>query len=324
MNTAEKEKDQMENTFVSIVMPVYNGQKYLAEAIESVLNQTHRDFELIIIDDGSTDNSAVIAKAYAEKDNRIVLHQQKNAGLPVTLNRGIKLAKAEIIARMDADDKMLPNRLERQISFLLDHPEAAVISCYSYHIDGKGKRIGKSGTYPYIASVEHCKKHIAAGGTVFCLHPGVMFWKKAVLNVGGYNENLPVSEDTELWNRMADHGLYTIVMPERLLEYRIHMEAISSALPLISNHRSWVHSNIITRRKGEQELTFEEFLKRNKTSKIMRMNNLRRAYGAYIERCSVAKYSEEKYLQFLLYSLGSLLLRPRPTFTRIKNHLRTT
>lgn len=314
----------LEDTFISIVMPVYNGQKFLAEAIESVLNQTHRNFEFIIIDDGSSDNSAAIIKQYAEKDARVLLHQQQNSGLPVTLNKGIRLAKADIIARMDADDIMLPNRLERQIPFLMNHPEAAVVSCYSYHIDGKGRRIGKSGTYPYIASVKNCKKHITKGGMIFCLHPGVVFWKKAVMSVGGYNESLPVSEDTELWNRMADHGLYTIVMPERLLEYRIHMEAISSAWHKSSDHRSWVHTTIVSRRNGNKELSFDEFQKKKKTSKLKYLNNLRRAYGAYVERCSVAKYSEEKYMQFLIYSLGSLLLRPRPTLTRIKNHLRTT
>ena len=324
MVTVDKDKEQFINTFISVLMPVYNGQKYLAEAIESVLQQTHSNFELIIIDDGSTDNSAAIIKGYAQKDSRIVLHQQKNSGLPVTLNKGIRLSKADIIARMDADDIMLPHRLEKQISFLINHPEAAVVSCYSYHIDGKGRRIGKSGTYPYIASVENCKKHIASGGMVFCLHPGVMFWKKAVMRVGGYNEALPVSEDTELWNRMADNGLYTIVMPERLIEYRIHMEAISSAWHKSSDHRSWVHTSIVARRKGEPALSFDEYLERKKTSRLTEMNNLRKAYGAYLERYSVAKYCENSYLQFLLYSFGALLLRPRPTLTRIKNHLRTT
>lgn len=314
----------LEDTFISIVMPVYNGHKFLAEAIESVLNQTHANFEFIIIDDGSTDNSAAIIKQYAETDARVLLHQQQNSGLPVTLNRGIGLAKAEIIARMDADDIMLPNRLERQIPFLINHPEAAVVSCCSYHIDEKGRRIGKSGIYPSLASVENCKKHIARGGMIFCLHPGVIFWKKAVMSVGGYNEALPVSEDTELWNRMADHGLYTIVMPERLLEYRIHMGAISSAWHKSSDHRSWVHTTIVSRRNGLPALSFEEFLKKKNTSGLKHLNNLRRAYGAYVERCSVAKYSEGKYLQFLLYSLGALLLRPLPTLTRIKNHLRTT
>ena len=320
METVQKEGNQRENVFVSIVMPVYNGEKYLAEAIDSVLNQTHEHFELIIIDDGSTDGSARIIKEYSKKDSRVVLHQQPNSGLPVSLNKGIELAKADIIVRMDADDIMLPQRLEKQIPFLLSHPEATVVSCFSYHINSKGRRIGKSGTYSYISSVEQCKKHIASGGMIFCLHPGVMFWKKAVVDAGGYDVKLPVSEDTELWNRLADKGFYTIVMPERLIEYRVHMGAISSAWHKSINHRNWIYANIIKRRKGEPETPFEEFMAANKSAHFKRLTYIRKAYGAFVERCSAVMYGEGKYLPFIFYSIGCFMLRPRLTFYRIKNH----
>lgn len=310
-----------EGIFVSIVMPVYNGEQHLAEAIESVLNQTHKHFEFIIIDDGSKDGSAQIIKKYSQKDPRVVLYQQPNSGLPVSLNKGIELAKADIVVRMDADDIMLPQRLERQIPFLLNHPEATVVSCYSYHINSSGKRIGKSGSYPYIESVEHCKKHIASGGMIFCLHPGVMFWKEPVVKAGGYDVNLPVSEDTELWNRLADRGLYTIVMPERLLEYRIHMGAISSAWHKSINHRNWIYTNIRKRRKGEAEILFEDFLKANKSAHLKRLNYMRQAYGAFVERSSAVMYGEGKYLPFIFYSMGCFMLRPKVTLIRLLNHL---
>ena len=321
MTTLLKDSVKPEEILVSVVMPVYNGEVYLAEAIESVLSQTYKNFELIIIDDGSKDRSAEIIKKYCDKDSRVILHQQANSGLPVSLNKGIELAKADIIVRMDADDIMLPQRLERQIPFLLNHPEATVVSCYSYHINSKGKRMGKSGTYPYIASVENCKKHIAGGGMIFCLHPGVMFWKEPVVNAGGYDENLPVSEDTELWNRLADKGLYTIVMPERLIEYRIHMGAISSSWHKSINHRNWIYSNIQRRRKGMPETPFEEFERANRSARLKRLNYMRQAYGAFTERCSAVMYGEGKYLPFILYSIGCFMLRPKVTLLRLKNHV---
>lgn len=321
MTNVLKDSGRPEEILVSVVMPVYNGEVYLAEAIESVLSQTHKNFEFIIIDDGSKDRSAEIIKKYRDQDSRVILHQQANSGLPVSLNKGIELAKADIIVRMDADDIMLPQRLERQIPFLLNHPEATVVSCFSYHINSKGKRIGKSGNYSYIESVEQCKKHISGGGMIFCLHPGVMFWKKPVMEAGGYDVKLPVSEDTELWNRLADKGHYTIVMPERLIDYRIHMGAISSSWHKSINHRNWIYFNIVNRRKGIPEMSFEDFEKRNRKAHIRRLNYVRKAYGGFAERCSAVMYGEGKYLPFIFYSVGCMLLRPKMTLLRLKNHL---
>lgn len=309
------------DTPVSIVMPVYNGAKYLPQAIESVLDQTYKNFEFIIIDDGSSDNSPDIIEEYAQKDERIRFYRQKNSGVPVTLNNGIRLAQSEIIVRMDADDIMLPQRLEKQIPFLLSHPEATVVSCFAYHINSKGERIGKSGTYPYIQSVEHSIRHMKKGGMIFCLHPGVMFWKNPILNVGGYDEKLPVSEDTDLWNRLADKQLYTIVMPERLMDYRIHMSAASSAWHKI-NYRNWIYLNIQNRRKGKPEVAYDDFLIRNQNAYLRRLNYIRKAYGAFVERASEVMYGEGKYFPFAFYCVGCFFLRPRLTMIRIMNHFR--
>ena len=109
---------------VSVVMPVYNGEKYLAEAIDSILNQTFTDFEFIIVDDGSTDGSAEIIRTYQERDERVRLLQlERNMGIADARNAGIAVAKGEFIAAMDADDASLPERLEQQVQFLRSHPE---------------------------------------------------------------------------------------------------------------------------------------------------------------------------------------------------------
>jgi glycosyltransferase involved in cell wall biosynthesis len=125
---------------ISVVMSVYNGEKYLRQAIESILQQTYTDFEFIIIDDGSTDSSREIIQSYDDKRIRLVINEQ-NIGLTKSLNKGIRLAKGEFIARMDADDISLPQRFEKQVAYLDSHPEVGVLGTYANIIDHRGKII---------------------------------------------------------------------------------------------------------------------------------------------------------------------------------------
>ncbi len=125
---------------LSVVMPVYNASRFLKEAIESILQQTFTDFEFIIIDDCSTDNSVAIIKSY--KDDRIQLYfNDKNSGISYTLNKGIKLANAEWIARMDSDDISYPERLQKQHDFILQHPDGDLFSCWVNVVDQDKKFI---------------------------------------------------------------------------------------------------------------------------------------------------------------------------------------
>src|SRR5262249_37665616 len=116
--------------WVWVVMHVYNAEKYLAEALDSILQQTCTDFELIVIDDGSTDRSSTIIEAYARKDRRIILHRQDNSGLVMALNQGCNLARGRYIARMDADDVRLPHRFERQLDYREHRPDLALIGTW--------------------------------------------------------------------------------------------------------------------------------------------------------------------------------------------------
>ena len=116
----------MRTPAISVLMPVYNAAPYLAEAIESILNQTFTDFEFLIIDDGSTDRSAEIVNAYARKEERIRFLSRENRGLPATLNELASMARAPLLARMDADDISTPDRFEKQVAFLADSPDVIV------------------------------------------------------------------------------------------------------------------------------------------------------------------------------------------------------
>jgi len=210
---------------ISVVMSVYNGEDYLVEAINSVLLQTFTDFEFIIIDDGSTDNSLSIIKSFT--DERIVLLSQQNSGLARALNNGIKLAKTPLIARMDADDVALPERLQRQYDFMHQKADCVVCGSWADIIDRNGKYVYTRKTIEGKDEIrKFFQKSISDGlpNTPF-LHSSVMFRKKAFTQIGGYMEFLRRAQDVVLFNRMSSLGdFYNI--PEVLLKYRVIPEAI--------------------------------------------------------------------------------------------------
>lgn len=180
---------------ISVIMSVYNGEKYLREAIESIINQTFTDFEFIIVNDGSTDNSLEIIKSY--DDERIkIMNNEKNIGLTKSLNKALKQARGEYIARQDADDISLSNRFEEQIKYLKNHLEVALIGTNAYLIDENGKVVGKR-----IASAKPSIKDLYKENQFN--HGSVMFKKAVIDRLGGYNELLKYSQDYELWLRIA-------------------------------------------------------------------------------------------------------------------------
>lgn len=203
---------------VSVVMSVYNAEVYLSEAIESILTQTYKSFEFIIINDGSTDKSLEIIEKYAEKDNRIVLINRENRGLPYSLNEGILLAKGKYIARMDADDISLPIRLEKQVSFMENNPEIGVCGTAVLNFD--------TGSSWILSSTDKMLKSELLFATVFA-HPTVMMNKVLLLeNQLLYNETFLQSQDFELWTRLADYTKFAnLKIP--LLRYRILEDSIT-------------------------------------------------------------------------------------------------
>ncbi|EOX4327801.1 TPA: glycosyltransferase family 2 protein [Vibrio cholerae] len=208
---------------ISVIMSVYNGEKYLAEAIESILNQTFSDFEFIIVDDGSTDSSLSIIQAYMEKDDRIVLISRDNKGLPYSLNEGISVSKANYIARMDADDISLPERLETQLAVMENNPDIGVCGALAYLFRETPSK-NKMMCHPE----DHDSLIIRLLFSVCFIHPVVMI-RKSVLNQLDYvyNENFRNSQDYELWSRIAEKTrFYTIQKP--LLFYRDTPDGITS------------------------------------------------------------------------------------------------
>ena len=210
---------------ISVCMPVYNAERYLAEAIESILGQTFRDFEFLIIDDGSTDRSLAILERYAARDARIRLSSKPNAGYVVRLNEMLHQARGDLIARMDADDVALPERFARQVEFLRSHPEVDVVGGAQEHIDSKGYPL----TVHYDPQGHEEISELAMSGACPINHPSVMMRRKALLAVGGYRVEMMPAEDLDLWLRMGERGRLAN-LPDVIMRYRVHDSSVSASL----------------------------------------------------------------------------------------------
>lgn len=201
---------------ISVIMSVYNGEKYLREAIESILNQTIPDFEFIIVNDASTDSSPKIMQSYGDARIKII-NNEKNIGLTRSLNSAIAQAQGKFIARQDADDISLPNRLEEQLRYFEQHPEVALLGTSIDLIDDEGKITGKR-----VISADPSKNFFRSS---WFAHGSVMFKSKIVRELGGYNELFRYSQDYELWLRIAKH--YPVRgLAQELYQLRLHGESI--------------------------------------------------------------------------------------------------
>ena len=210
---------------VSVLMPVYNGERYLREAVESILGQTFTDFEFIIVDDGSTDGTKAILGNYT--DSRIVrLENSTNQGLVAALNMGLRAARGEYIARQDADDISALERFSRQNEYLDKHSAISVVGASAYEIDAEGKRLG----ILEIPTKEIEIKWHALFQNPF-IHSAVMFRREIVAKLGGYS-SLPQAlhvEDYELWLRLLWSGFGMANLSSPLIQRRLNTSGVSSS-----------------------------------------------------------------------------------------------
>jgi len=221
----EKRKTKLKTTSkqippkVSVVLSVYNGEQFLNEAVRSILGQTFKDFEFIIIDDGSTDASKKIIETLI--DSRIHLIFRKNKGLTPSLNEGLKLSTGEFIARMDADDIAEPKRIEKQVAFLERHPDVYLCGTWAKIIDEKGEKKGD-----FITPIESSQvKKMMFWHNPF-IHPSVMFRRKIVDTIGYYSEKIKYAQDYEYWSRIIKNFPGSNI-PEFLMQYRISKRSMT-------------------------------------------------------------------------------------------------
>ena len=209
---------------VSVIMSVYNGSRFLSESIKSILYQNFINFEFIIIDDCSKDNTWTVLNFYAGLDCRIkLIRNLDNIGLSKSLNKGIALAKGEYIARMDADDISLPYRFDKQLEYLAQHPDCVALGSEVLLIDAQGWPIGKRGQN---TRSEDIKKEFFHGKGGAIIHPTAMIPRWAINKVGGFNSRFRVAQDFDFFIRLSDVGKFAN-LNDVLLKYRQHFDSIT-------------------------------------------------------------------------------------------------
>ena len=189
------------NNKISVILPVYNSEEYVSESITSILNQTYKNFELIIIDDGSTDNSKVICKNFSKKDNRIIFLDNNHIGLTRSLNKALEIARGHYIARQDADDVSLPNRFEKQIKWFLKDKKRVlcgtnckILTQNNEYKNNRSLKFSNSGI----------KKKLKYSNCF--VHSSIMFSKKSAQKFENYDENLEYAQDYDLWWKLSTLG----------------------------------------------------------------------------------------------------------------------
>src|SRR5690349_21842942 len=209
---------------VTVLMPVYNAERFLREAIDSILQQSFRPFEFLIIDDGSTDGSAAIIESYRDPRIRFV-RNSRNMGITPTLNKGIALASCELIARMDADDISHPQRLQKQFGYMKRNPACALLSTWARVVTGEGKFVRLEryrNNFYYFNLTFEC----------WMYHPTIMFRKSAAEDIGMYS--MPYSEDYDFFWRMSTR--FKIAnLAEPLVDYRISPTSLNTVLKKTEN-----------------------------------------------------------------------------------------
>jgi len=201
---------------VTVLMPVRNGERWLEQSLRSVALQTIHDFEFLIVDNGSTDRTPEILARACAGDQRFIALREPHRGIVPALNTGLAAARAPLIARLDADDMALPNRLERQLDFMSCHPEVGLLGSWADVIDTRGKVYGHrrplTGHDDLVRILKFSNPFI---------HPAVMFRTELVRRLGGYRAAFEVSEDYDLWLRMSEVTVLAN-LPEPLVFYRLH------------------------------------------------------------------------------------------------------
>jgi glycosyltransferase involved in cell wall biosynthesis len=316
---------------VSVVVTAYNAEQYIGEAIESIQAQTYTNWELIITDDGSNDSTFSIIKNLASEDSRIKPDSHENMGsISKCANHALKRASGRIVVRMDADDIMMPNRIEKQVKYLYEHPEITMVSCDTMFISEKGKFMGIQ-RMPGFDKPEDTQNAIDNLKLISCPHTGFTTYLEKILEVGGYNEQLKFcAEDLDLFTRMAEKGNTLIIIRETLMKYRMHSNSLMASITkslIDQNAADWVLDSLIRRKKNQPELSFSEFLDQLEQQSWWKKTNRKIKFKAYnYFRLSGILYGQKKYPKALYYLLLSLLMHPsrfrKKIFTHLKHKLK--
>jgi len=238
-------------------MPVYNGERFLPETLASVRAQTLTDWELLLVDDGSTDGSLAIARAAAERDPRVRSVQVEHGGVSAARNAALQLARAPLIALWDHDDLSEPERLSAQAAGLDAAPDVAVLGAYAWYIGAEGRVTGVLEFAP--TTRRHYHRIKERHGALFVPGSSAMFRRSAALAAGGFRRSMEPAEDTDLWTRIGDDHV-VLILPRRLVRYRVHAHSTSARRFFVQRERDELHGvNAARRHAGLPEVAPEDY-----------------------------------------------------------------
>ena len=306
---------QLAQPKVSVVMTVYNGMPYLQAAVESILKQTYRDWEFIIVNDGSTDGSADYLATLDDPRVRVV--RQENQGQHAAANHGISLAAGEYIARMDADDIADPKRLEKQVSFIESHPEVGLLGSQIYRMSGERK--GLRSTLP--CDHERIYHELIHNRHAMC-NVTTLFRKSLFEQIGGYWEH-NISEDWDAFLRMGEVAQLAN-LDEPLMQVRFHTNSINGR----RMYDSQLHNEYaceLARRRGRSQptISLDEFCKQHRLKRwpfswLFRVD----CWSVAQYRIAVAEIYDRRFIRGSLRMLTAMASSPRRTLARTARILR--
>jgi glycosyltransferase involved in cell wall biosynthesis len=313
------QKGQSDSPKISIVMPAYNAELFIAESIESALNQTLTDFELIIVDDGSTDRTAEIANEYATRDPRIRVYKMgENVGIARATNTAVSYALAGLIGRLDADDIALPHRFERQVAEFESDPEVVVVGSNALHINEQSKILGLSLAGSNTAEEFHRRR--AEGEITMVLDCTSAFRKSVFDDVGGYDPTFEAAQEIDLHSRMANYGV-VLSIEEPLLLYRLHSGSVVDTQFFRGRevHR-FVRERERARVDKEPPPVFETFLDDEASASLLYRSRIRLTDVAFYRyRAAGVSFSEGKRRAAFVHLAHALLANPHFVTTRLWN-----
>ncbi len=315
----------MNNELVSVVMPAYNAERFISQTLETVLHQTYSNIEILVANDGSTDRTLAILKEYQQKDPRIVIDNHENMGISKSINRLMKLVKGEIVVRIDADDLMMPTRVEKQVRYLQEHPEVGFLSCDAEFINEKGETFGYQ-SFKGFNEPADSQKALQSETLIICAQAGFTTRKSDYWAVGGYNEDIIYAEDLDLFTRMVENGSVVIILHEPLIKYRLHASsAVASNKNLLRNqiYVELIQENIGRRRKGLPQKTFAEYKQQVEAQPWgKKFTRKRKAMASVAYRNAGALIGNKMYLKAAKQFLISFVCNPQPFLRKTMHHVK--
>ena len=280
---------------ISILLPVFNCGSYIEDAIQSIINNSYKNYELIIVNDGSTDNTLEIINQF--KDPRIRIYNKDNSGLIETLNYGLNKCNHPIIMRMDGDDIIHQKKIETQLNYFLKK-KVVLLGTQGFTIDGNGKKTGEINLPLSHDNIIKSLLKLSSG----LIHPSVMYYKDAVLKVGGYNQNFKHAEDYEIYLRLGKVGKISN-LEDKLIFLRKHESNVSAVYA-----EDQIRNSIVSR---EIYLKSNEALINNKIySKYKKQIDNKSMYGFYIKLQTNIVYFENNPNKFsLIYIVSMKIIR---------------